>query len=90
MRTSTFVSYLSQLGGRISLGVRNFEWVELRQHHLPLLVVDEDHLLLLLLLFFITSSLSIILLNLLVLLFSLPLNCSSICSGGQNKFIISS
>lgn len=81
------VSYLSQFRGRISLGVRIFEWVKLRQHHLPLLVVDEDHLflllLLLLLLFFIISSLSLTLLNLFGLFFSLPLNCSSICSRAQ-------
>lgn len=80
------VSHLSQLRGRNSLGVWIFEWVKLRQHDLPLLIVDEDHLfllLLLLLLFCIISSLSLTLLNLFALFFSLPLNCSSICSRAQ-------
>lgn len=84
------VSDLSQFRGRISLGVWIFKRVKLRQHHLPLLVVDEDHLflrLLILLLFFNISSLSITLFNLFALFFSVPLNCSSICSRGQTHCI---
>lgn len=82
-RTRASVSYLSQLRRWISFGVGNsvLDGVKLRQHHLPLLIVDEDNLLLLFLLLFITSSLPVLLLNLLHLLLSLLLNCSSTWSG---------
>lgn len=75
MSSFFFLLYLSQLGGwiRFRVMVSALNGVKLRQHYLPLLIVDKDHLLLILLLLFSITTTPV-----LILLFFFLLNYSSI------------